>query len=783
MGRTSKFSFPLPARTYSTTPKEKEATNKPSPWRGSTLSKAQRVLGAESDLNIDAQLRDDDQSWVYPGSRSSGVSGMSICISESSQSTRSKDDTASISQSQSDQWELESGVFPRPQRLRGKASSTLLGQNYGEDGGATETSSIGRRMHREHSDSTLRSYYDRQKSPLAISQQTSASSARDLALRKGCPPVVTRSPLLQIDSVDLPDEHLVYPDHEDLFRDKSKKKPSRLDLSMLIPRSRKNGGVEDSGPPTPYSTNGSNTPRSQDSSSFRRRLTKAPSKESLQSQKLSVRSGHTQDSKRRHTRDALSELYDKYEQFTGRSQRMSQIPESKVPEPKVPEAKVAGRERHTKTPQKAISELESRFDQLEVNSSHLSPADSRSFSWKNVPLNQVTPPWELSSAASISSRNTKTSRQTSTSAFSNSDLKNNSVLSLSSDSEEETSGPEPLGPHGISPNDRASRVLSGISTATPDSRRPSTRQSLAATSMTSITSKTYGSRRGSTQSHPSFTIPEYDESSLPNTRISGPCAQPDFEDHHSTRSQSSDRRQWRSSRKPSSTASRRSSTHPEPPISPTTVEFRDPSGRSSRYIAVTKQEEALLEALRQKRAHMREMIIEEHETAKSPPRESRRTSSRHAEVPFASTVCGPAGPKERVLLYLDDAPMSKEHPIDTAEPSPDLSDFLTFASDEDSTPRTSWAPSRKGQHNRPDSSLSPRQRRSSKNSPVTPPAVRLSAVGATGGLKDGRPMDRGLGPKVRVPHGGVRLMGDGRLANPQDFLSDEDDEMVIPWGA
>ena len=57
-----------------------------------------------------------------------------------------------------------------------------------------------------------------------------------------------------------------------------------------------------------------------------------------------------------------------------------------------------------------------------------------------------------------------------------------------------------------------------------------------------------------------------------------------------------------------------------PLLSPTSVEFRQSSSLSSRFMVVTKQEEALLEALRQKQARMREKIFEEHVTAESLPR-------------------------------------------------------------------------------------------------------------------------------------------------------------------
>jgi hypothetical protein len=87
-------------------------------------------------------------------------------------------------------------------------------------------------LKKERSSSTLRSYYDRTKSPLVVSQQTSASSARDFALRKGCPPVI---PAMQRDASG--------PQHGEpsgymtkLSKGGLKRRPSRLDLSMLFPK-------------------------------------------------------------------------------------------------------------------------------------------------------------------------------------------------------------------------------------------------------------------------------------------------------------------------------------------------------------------------------------------------------------------------------------------------------------------------------------------------------------------------------------------------------------------
>ncbi|EXJ54586.1 hypothetical protein A1O7_09927 [Cladophialophora yegresii CBS 114405] len=73
--------------------------------------------------------------------------------------------------------------------LNGKASSVLLHEEYllkADVPGSTHP----KRLKAQGSSSTLHSFYDAQKTPLAISQQTSDSSRRDFALRKGAPVVV-----------------------------------------------------------------------------------------------------------------------------------------------------------------------------------------------------------------------------------------------------------------------------------------------------------------------------------------------------------------------------------------------------------------------------------------------------------------------------------------------------------------------------------------------------------------------------------------------------------------
>nr|KAK5445073.1 hypothetical protein LTR18_004780 [Exophiala xenobiotica] len=70
--------------------------------------------------------------------------------------------------------------------LRLKASSVLLHEDFCISG-ETAKSIHSKRLKSQTSSSTLGSHYDPQRMPLAISQQTSDSSRRDFALRKGSP--------------------------------------------------------------------------------------------------------------------------------------------------------------------------------------------------------------------------------------------------------------------------------------------------------------------------------------------------------------------------------------------------------------------------------------------------------------------------------------------------------------------------------------------------------------------------------------------------------------------
>ena len=90
---------------------------------------------------------------------------------------------------------------PSVQNLSRQGSSPSLGQLHinGSTTGDDLSQPAVPQARRADSSSTLRSHYDSAKVPLPVSQQTSASSARDMALRKGFPPISCPSDFRKID--------------------------------------------------------------------------------------------------------------------------------------------------------------------------------------------------------------------------------------------------------------------------------------------------------------------------------------------------------------------------------------------------------------------------------------------------------------------------------------------------------------------------------------------------------------------------------------------------------
>lgn len=235
MPRTFKLSFPLPGRKASddnncspgsiNTPND---THDTSPFTDPG-SKAERVLGT-LDPPPSANLSS-------KGSRKAlrkKPSFMSVTISEAESESAARDGFPFPGMPNS------RGSSRRPSdNLRNQSSSPLLGDrfNKGSPGTDSMTDTSSPRPHFYGSSSTLRSYYDPAKSPLSISQQTSASSARDLALRKGHPTI--SSPL----SHDASNEISPVGDHERSATDLAVgKKPARLNLSDLFPEPQHSPG-------------------------------------------------------------------------------------------------------------------------------------------------------------------------------------------------------------------------------------------------------------------------------------------------------------------------------------------------------------------------------------------------------------------------------------------------------------------------------------------------------------------------------------------------------------
>jgi hypothetical protein len=740
MGKTSKFSFPYPGRKRQSR-KTKGIVEQP-PVPSVNVSKAQRILGAEGDLNIDSPTREDGSSWraCRPSS-----SNMSIALSESIE-----DDESACASNDSINWGKESGVLPG-REFNGKVS-TVLGHRHFEEA-ATNASSLGQRLHAEHSSSTLRSYYDRQKASLLVSQQTSASSVRDRALRKGFPQVVAfpQNPLMEVEFLGAEDPYEgVARTTQSLASQSSKKKPARLDLSRLFPKPRK-----DAASPPSKDTKRSSlaAPITSDDARVSDRDERCKlTKTEPEGKQQPLRAIHSEDHKKRYPRpDAKTPPRMPHRGKNAHRQRAENSTAQRIHTESTQRSSPGDDEGpsngHLKRPDTqrsytASSNNISRNEEL-LNGGrmrrpepHRNPTCEQPWEIMNVAL--VSPQWETRSFTSLSSQNTKGSRRTSASVLSNSDLNNNSVLSISSDEDTD----EETDPQVPRTTDRQISVPTDQSPISP--RGSAKSHDRHRKGLTDISTSTKISH---IQDCNFLTIPP---PSPAGSRISGP---------------------WNykppSDGKGSIASSRRASSitmeprQPSPPLSTS-------PGSQSRLMAVTKQEEALLEALRQKRARMKETIIAEHETRKPPPRALHpRHETRDSKSSILTVKPEKSSGKERILLYLDQ-PISDGRQIDTAEPSPDLSDFLSFGSDEDdidSTPRTSWLVAK--DQGRPDSITQPEER----CSPVTlNSAARLSAVGALGGLLKA---DRGDGRK-RGHHGapGVAFL-DNVKGGSEVFLDDE----------
>lgn len=191
MARTFKISFPLPRRpsaSPNTTPgsgysSQNNVDDSPLSHPG---SKAERTLGFSdpdtSRLKNKMSRKARRQLRKYP-------SFISVALSEiDGESVRTPDGFPFVGLHGTRETSRRS-----TQNLNRQGSSPFLGEQYFTPNEFPEADNLSnhsaRQAYRTSSFTTLGSYYDPAKSPLSVSQQTSASSARDMALRKGMSPI------------------------------------------------------------------------------------------------------------------------------------------------------------------------------------------------------------------------------------------------------------------------------------------------------------------------------------------------------------------------------------------------------------------------------------------------------------------------------------------------------------------------------------------------------------------------------------------------------------------
>lgn len=703
MGRLSKFKFPIPGRKQ----RQNAEPQPPQPEVYATNMKAHKLLGTTA-INVDTSTQWDAAS----------NSGISIAVSESTASHHpserrgARGDAGARARSQ---WGEESETIPSHLQVPPVPSG------YNVNGGPHDASEAPN-LRKRQSNSTIMSYYDKSRVPLSISQQTSAS-----AMAKGLPSKANS--VLDIDGTN---SHPV-----------RKTKPPKLDTGVL---SRPRTGASNRSDHDIYSPSSTQHP-----------LSPMSSRATLSSVKTE--------------RDRKSTMQRLHE-FTGRRKNSTPGP---VPAPApVPEMPVRGANISHDTGlnhlydhyeqmsfKQVMGEQEDIPEGLENEVEDEQPPhepEMREPHAYNHQHSKAAPPsrgaLDVEYATSISSRHTRTSKASkkTSPSFMDSDLHQRSVLSLSSDSEDDgyVEQPKP------SPRPPRSRGAMPENEPIPMSEH---RQSVAskssansAVSGKSGVSGRSGLRASFTSRNAFLTIPTEPLPPCPpeisrrtsslarrastassqvsgiSTSTAGSASQHLQDARLMTRAPAAAQFDRRSK---ASAQSRRTSGRSEqltPPLSPSSVEFymTPPEGQDPRFIAVSRQEEMLLSALRMKRARMRGGTLGEleeeglmdalpegkaadrnprdsarglqkkgskssvstarTETPRSEMRSSRQGAPRSASAsattrkvaPPASTTSEPAAPKRKLSLRHQP---SREPPKGTMldldeEPSPDLSDFL-----------------------------------------------------------------------------------------------------------
>ncbi|KAJ4381747.1 hypothetical protein N0V86_003112 [Didymella sp. IMI 355093] len=227
MGRSrGQFSFPIPGRR-SQKKQDSAATSPGAPQSPSAQqwpsyieepsSKAHRVLGT-SEAPMSPMFRTQSrQTTNVPPS----PAYMTITIASESGYGDEYDDGTSATGTE----------YTKRPAMSKRPSSNILGNTTGDSSRrGSDNSTASHRLQPQTSHSTMRSHYDAKNSPLSVSQQTSNSAVRDLALRRGKPQVVTDGHAHTFNGYEASPVVLM------MESERRKSKPAKLDLSKLFPK-------------------------------------------------------------------------------------------------------------------------------------------------------------------------------------------------------------------------------------------------------------------------------------------------------------------------------------------------------------------------------------------------------------------------------------------------------------------------------------------------------------------------------------------------------------------
>ncbi|KAI9722898.1 MAG: hypothetical protein M1812_001346 [Candelaria pacifica] len=524
--------------------------------------------------------------------------------------------------------------------LQPRPSSPVLREKYLDQQATTTSDETSHQTHHTRSSSTLHSFYDPQNSPLAISQQTSASSARDMALRKGHPIITeTKDYFAYANTAPLSADEGMGVDSSGLRQESP---DPRLDISKLFPKPQ---------PPTkgdlfpPYTVVHSPQPLSEASESPHsadmpdiglrpwRSLRKMISKDSISgksdrscspylevpvSRKVNVRKPSPgikdwfDDIMEDEDIDELAEL-DGHTEYNYKETIVARAAVKEEPKQLEP--------MHRCT---QLCEQDQLNTQRGFSVSYRSSQTVSDFGGSSVCPTTV---WsgEIDNTRSVSSRASRRSKTSRASVFISSDLRQESVLALSS-SEDEGGAASVSKEYLEQPVDEEEpdvMIFNGRTLIKRTSTAPTEVLSLRS-SRARISVRSTSIRASASISAGAAPIASHKHSSKGNPKEDTPLVPSHVQSNKEKLQEellrpTPIRTETLRPRTSGAESHKRSSwfdESPPPPSSPTMSEGRSHQTRKSRIMAVTREEESLLEAMRQKRSTMQKhSFVEGYKTA------------------------------------------------------------------------------------------------------------------------------------------------------------------------